>query len=413
VLYKYYGGFVCKTNQQTFYKVRILKLEDKKMATIFYSVSGEGMGHSTRSEVVINHLLAQGHELVLFSYDRSFDYLYDSFKTNKKVLDFVKISGINFVYEKNNFKLGKTIIRESTKISPLLIKNTSVFLDMMLKYNPSLIITDFEPISNRIAKLVGIPLICIDNINFITKCEIDKKFRNSILKQFTKHILRFNGNFNFITAVFDVPLKKKYESNTYLVGPIIGDCFKDAKITDKNFVLVYQTTGSNDKLIDILKQSDEKYIIYGFNKDHTDKNLTFKKQSRKGFVKDLISCKAVIANAGFTLISEAVTLKKPIYSIPVKRQIEQEINGHYIAKSGYGLYSKEINSSDLRHFLDNLTKYRKELSKVNYDAGKLFKLLDEKIDYLTDKYKKASKLKVMLKIKEIYNTKIWDLRKSD
>jgi|APSaa5957512622_1039677.scaffolds.fasta_scaffold26638_2 uncharacterized protein (TIGR00661 family) len=383
------------------------------MAIIFYSICGEGRGHAIRSEVVINHLLSEGHELVLFSYDRSFDYLHDTFKTNKKVIDFVKISGVNFVYDKNNFKLGKTIVRESKKIPSLLIRNTSLFLDMMLKYNPSLIITDFEPISNKIAKLVGIPLICIDNINFITKCEINEKFRDSALRQFTKHILRFNGNYNFITSVFDVPLKKKYKRNTYLVGPIMGNCFRDIKITEENFILVYQTTGSNDKLLSTLKQSDEKYIIYGFNKEYVDENLIFKKQSRQGFVRDLSSCKAVITNAGFTLISEAVTLKKPIYSIPVKGLIEQEINGYYVSKSGYGISSNEINGTDLMQFLNNLTNYKKNLLDRDYDNKKLFNLLDEKIEHLTKVYKKASKLKVMLKIKEIYNAKIWEVKIAD
>ena len=313
------------------------------MATIFYSISGEGMGHSTRSEAIINHLISKGHKLVIFSYGRAFDYLSESFKTNKQILEVVKISGVNFVYEKNNFKLGKTIIRESSKISPLLIKNTSIFLNMTLKYKPSLILTDFEPISNKIARVIGIPLICIDNINFITKCRIDKKFRTSIIKNFTGQILKFNGDYNFITTVFDVPLKRKYEKNTYLVGPIIRNYFKNVELVKKNHILVYQTSKSNDYLMDILKETDEEYIIYGFDKTQIDKNLIFKKPSKKGFAKDLISCKAIITNGGFTLISEAVTLEKPILSIPVKRQIEQEINAYYVNKSGFGVCFEKIN----------------------------------------------------------------------
>ncbi|MCK5282601.1 MAG: alpha/beta fold hydrolase [Nanoarchaeota archaeon] len=377
------------------------------MTTIFYSVGGEGMGHATRSEVVIRHLLLQGHNLIIFSYERAFDYLKESFKTEKNILELVKITGINFVHEKNKFELGKTIIKESKKIHGLLIKNLFIFLDRILKYKPSLIITDFEPLSGNIARLLKIPLICIDNISFITKCQIDNKFKNSIDWKFNEQIIKnFDGNCNFITTVFDAPLKEKYKNKTYLVGPIIRECFNNAEEKEKNFVLVYQTSKSNNKLSGILKQSDEKYIVYGFNKDCIDKNLTFKKQSRDGFARDLISCKAIITNGGFTLISEAVILKKPIYSIPIKRQIEQEMNGYYIAKSGFGTCSKEINKGDLNEFLDNLGEYRKNLSRLRYNKNELFSLLDKKVNHLANSYIEPTRLRMMIKIKKIYDSLI-------
>ena len=374
------------------------------MTTIFYAVGGEGMGHATRSEAVIQHLLLQGHNIVIFSYDGAFEYLNEIFKTNKNVLEFVKIIGINFVYEENEFKLGRTIINESTKLQSFFIKNIFVFLNKIIKYNPNLIITDFEPISNNAARLLKIPLICIDNITFITKCQIGNKFKNSIGSKFSEQIINnYYGDYNFITTIFDAPLKEKYKNKTYLVGPVIRDCFINTKKINKNFVLVYQTSKSNNKLSGILKQSDEKYIIYGFNKDCTDKNLTFKKPSRDEFARDLMSCKAIITNGGFTLISEAAALKKPIYSIPIKRQIEQEINGYSIEKSGFGIYSKEINKNDLKQFLDNLDKYRKNLSRIKYPKNGLFSLLDKKIKCLTNSYRVPSRLKMIIKIKEIYD----------
>ena len=64
-------------------------------------------------------------------------------------------------------------------------------------------------------------------------------------------------------------------------------------------------------------------------------------------------------------------------------------------------------------FLNNLTNYKKNLLDRDYDNKKLFNLLDEKIEHLTKVYKKASKLKVMLKIKEIYNAKIWEVKIAD
>src|SRR6185369_12152091 len=48
-----------------------------------------------------------------------------------------------------------------------------------------------------------------------------------------------------------------------------------------------------------------------------------KKRSLDGFLRDLSGAKAVIANAGFSLISEGLYLDKPYLAIPVKNQFEQ------------------------------------------------------------------------------------------
>ena len=42
------------------------------MARIVYGLSGEGSGHSSRSQQMARHLVTQGHEVKLASYDRGY-----------------------------------------------------------------------------------------------------------------------------------------------------------------------------------------------------------------------------------------------------------------------------------------------------------------------------------------------------
>ena len=49
------------------------------------------------------------------------------------------------------------------------------------------------------------------------------------------------------------------------------------------------------------------------------------------FAADLRSARAVIANGGFTTLAEAIRLGKPVLSIPVRHQGEQELNAAYAA----------------------------------------------------------------------------------
>lgn len=49
-----------------------------------------------------------------------------------------------------------------------------------------------------------------------------------------------------------------------------------------------------------------------------DGNLQFKNFNEDEFYRDLASCRAVITNGGFSLMTEALYLQKPILSVPVK-----------------------------------------------------------------------------------------------
>ena len=93
-------------------------------------------------------------------------------------------------------------------------------------------------------------------------------------------------------------------------------------------------------------------------------NVTFMPVNNHQFYKDLESASYVIVNGGFTLISEALYLRKPVLAIPVKNQIEQEYNGSALKRLGYGSTTKELTSADLESFEKNLTNYKKRIAKL-------------------------------------------------
>ena len=109
---------------------------------------------------------------------------------------------------------------------------------------------------------------------------------------------------------------------------------------------------------------NEKFIVYGFNKNEVDGNLHFKLFNENEFYDDLASAKAVICNGGFTFISEAIHLKKPIYSIPARGNFEQTLNGYYVQRLGYGEYHEVMNAKRVENFLNNLPKYQNKLKTV-------------------------------------------------
>ena len=117
----------------------------------------------------------------------------------------------------------------------------------------------------------------------------------------------------------------------------------------------------------ILKKINKQFIIYGFNKEIKEGNLTFKKFNTEEYLEDLATADAVIINGGFTTLSEALYLEKPVFSIPIKRQFEQIINGHYLNKLQYGMAVRDISEENFTKFLNNKEKYKQNIRKIKWN----------------------------------------------
>ena len=78
-------------------------------------------------------------------------------------------------------------------------------------------------------------------------------------------------------------------------------------------------------------------------KENEEGNILYKKPSLDGFFADLVSARAVVANSGFSLVTEALHLGKPYLAVPVSHQFEQIFNAYWLEKSGYGAYWEDMN----------------------------------------------------------------------
>ncbi len=360
-------------------KVKKTKIRDKKV--IFYCICGEGMGHAIRSSVIIDRIKDK-YDVYIFSSDRAYKYL------NEKFDNVYKIGGFNTVYINNKVNNTKTLIN-ALKRNPLNIKEGYEELyKKARKLSPDVIVTDFEIYATMVSKLLSIPLISLDNIHMITQTAIDypPKHQGEMLK--AKGVIKsyvIKPKIHILTSFFYPKIKPKKRAVLY--PPVIREDILKLKPTIEDHIIVYQTSKESVKLVEQLKSLNEKFIVYGFNKDEVDENLTYKLFNENEFYNDLASAKAVICNGGFTFISEAISLKKPIYSVPAIGNFEQTLNGFYVQKLGYGEYHEETSPKKVEKFLKRLPKYQEKLAKVkktNNDG-----IVNELI-YRIEKYSKKS-----------------------
>ncbi|MCF8254067.1 MAG: UDP-glucuronosyltransferase [Bacteroidia bacterium] len=342
---------------------------------ILYGVPGEGMGHATRSKVVITHLLDSGHDVHVVASDRAYTFLKQSFPDRVS-----EIKGFHFAYKNAEVSKAGTFWLNLKAAPKNLILNIAKQLQIEKNFTPELVISDFESFTYFFAKLHKLPLISIDNMQVMNRCVLDipiaKEEKNNyqLAKQIVKAKVPGCDHY-LISSFFDAKISKK---NTQLVQPIIRQAILDTQVSEKDHILVYQTSSSLKNLQETLsKLPNEKFLVYGMNKDQEEGNVCFKTFSEDGFIKDFSEAKAVIANGGFSFISEAVYLKKPIYSFPIANQFEQYMNAAYIEKLGYGRHFDKLNSDSIKAFLYELPLFKKQLSNYHQKGNEvLFLELD-------------------------------------
>jgi len=328
------------------------------MARILYGINGEGMGHAFRSKPIIDEL-KKHHRIEIITSYKAFQML------SKDYRNIHEVSRASMIYRNAKIHLPLTVI-ENAKDLPKSLKSLAKVHRLIKKFKPDIIITDFEPFTNIAAKVHKIPLVAFDNPSVLRKCRVDvpiSQYHNFAAAYFVCGCMVNFADYYLLTTFFDVKPKQK---KVLLFPPVIRKEVLRAKRCKGRHVIVYQTGHNYDHLIPLLKENPkQKFIVYGCNEEKVDGNIAFKPLGKTNFIKDLASCRAVITNGGFTLMSEAIALKKPILSVPVQGQFEQILNSINLEKRGFGEYHKAFSAEIIRKFLKKLKKYEKNLSKQN------------------------------------------------
>lgn len=349
---------------------------------ILYGVVGEGMGHAMRSRVVLEHLIAQGHEVEVMASGRAADFL------AKRFGGVNQIHGLHIIYEENRVRRGKTLWSNVLKGAAGLPQNIAAYFELIESFSPEAVISDFESWTYFYAKAHRLPIISIDNMQIINRCThppdilAGHQSDFQIAKAFVKGKLPF-CDWYLITTFFRPEIRKP---RTSLHPPILRPEILAAKPTEGEHVLVYQTAEGHGALVSALAESGMECRIYGLRRgieeEQVEGNLRYRPFSEEGFVSDLASARAVIASGGFTLMGECVYLHKPMLAVPLGRQFEQIMNARYLEHLGYGRYAPDLEDARTIHdFLEAIPACREKLESYSQDGNReLLTAVDEHLD---------------------------------
>jgi uncharacterized protein (TIGR00661 family) len=339
---------------------------------ILYGVVGEGMGHAMRSRVILDELTAR-HEVQVVVSGRAYDYLAKRASENLAVR---KIWGYSIVYEDNevrNFKTALENVKGAIRGWP---ENVRAYFELGEKFEPEVVISDFESWSYLFAKIHRLPVLSVDNIQMVDRCQHPPEIVEGLGAdlRLTKGIVRTKvarAFHYYITTFFYPPVRKP---RTSLHPPVLRPEILEAKRERGAHLLVYQTSTSNTELPELLARSGRECRVYGLRRDLKEDvvegNVRHRPFSERGFIDDLRTSAGVLASAGFTLMGEAVYLGKPMLAMPVGRQIEQVLNARYLQAAGYGLCTESLTAERLGSFLERLPDLARNLESYRQDGNR-------------------------------------------
>ena len=344
---------------------------------ILYGIVGEGMGHATRSRVVVEHLLAAGHDLHLVVSGRAHGFLTERLAGRPR-LRIDEIHGLVLRFEGNAVDKSQTLLANLAALPRGLLDNIDAYRRVAeADFQPELVISDFESWAYLYALNHRLPVVSVDNMQVLNRCHHDADLLGPGFRR-AKTVVKAKlpGAYHYLVSSFFFPEVRK--PRTTLVPPILRPEVTAAVREPGDHVLVYQTAAQNEALLPTLASLPYTFRVYGMGRTGTEGNLTLCPFSETGFVDDLRRARAVIAGGGYSLMGEAMHLRVPMLSVPLEGQFEQVLNARYLEAEGYGAWSETLGADVVMSFLDNVEHHTAALQRYPaQDNSMLFGCVDE------------------------------------
>ena len=302
---------------------------------ILYGVQTTGNGHLVRAKNIIPGLRQKGHHVhTLFSGD-----------INKSIQDID-------LFRPYTFKKGLTFRTRSGKLNyPGTLKELNFyrFYKDIISFDArgfDVVITDYEPITSRIAKYKKIPSIGVGHIHAFCHDVPIYKNRRSVA-------LYVMNNF----APTDIPIGLHWHHfDQPILPPMIPQDIKEMDAsTQKDKIVVYLNFEELEQVKRYLSGFPTKtfYIYSSIEEGYDQENLKIRPLDRENFIQDLGEAEGVVCNSGFSLLSEALHLGKKILTKPVTGQIEQESNALALEKLELGTVMHDLDEESMKKWMDS------------------------------------------------------------
>jgi len=320
-----------------------------KILKILYGVQGTGNGHITRARLMAA-AFAQRNDVQV-------DYFFSGRNTNAYFDmavfgDYQTKRGLSFVTENGSLHRLKTV--KSIRLVEFMQDVRKLDLS-----NYDLVLNDFEPISAWAAKNQNVPSLSISHqaaFMYTVPTQAQSIVDKWVTRYFAPTRYALGVHWYHYNQAIIPPFVSPLGSPSIPQHSHIRDIDRHRISEKPDFTLVYLPFEDTSQIQQVLQALSENRF-YCFHPDvqfaFIEKNIHWFPPSQVGFHEALLSCKQVIANAGFELATECLNLGKALLMKPLRGQFEQFSNAFMLRQLGISDTLFSLNTDDIDEWLNN------------------------------------------------------------
>jgi uncharacterized protein (TIGR00661 family) len=306
------------------------------MASIVYSICGEGRGHATRARAVVEGLRAH-HRVTLFASGCAHEMLAPYCRETGVALH--RIPGLHFEYTRAGRVALFRTMGSAASFRLAVSRYVRAVRPALERVAPDLVVADFEPILPRAARELDVPFVSFDHQHYLVVSDLSAlpfglRQRAALAAPFVSALYDWQTS-TIVSSFYAPPLKKAYEDTT-LVGTLIRPEIAGLRPDRGQHLVAYMRRQAAPDVMEALRACGREVRLYGLGARLDEERLRFRAIDERRFVEDLASCDAVVSTAGNQLVGEALYLGKPMLVLPEARNFEQAVNAHFLEQSGAG-----------------------------------------------------------------------------
>ena len=331
---------------------------------IIYGIQGEGRGHATRALQVLRTLEEKGYHVSIYTGGDAAHFL------KQHGYQVRKIPLLRYHYTKNgNISFVKTFFYNFINTFKLLTEIDATYKVMfkeIQRWNPFLIISDFEVYSSRIANKLGIPLYSVHHQHLFTESQLPKlKTLSDSIRTFTcilsTKMVTGKPSKSFASSFFHFP--PKASSQAFFIGPFLEKSWQKRVFTDQGHITVYMKKPCYLAYLETIFKAFPHLSFHVFSDFKGSYQymkpfpcVQYNEISREEFLNSFANCKALVATAGNQVIGEAIYAHKPLLVAPEPNALEQKFNAIGLTQSGLGM-AVDLEEISPNTFLKFLNEY--------------------------------------------------------
>lgn len=315
---------------------------------VLFLINGLGLGNSTRCHAVIQHLAAAGAAVEVVTSDNGLWFFAD----NRDIVGLTAVPALRYGQRNGGISIAATLAAAG-EMRDTLRQVDAALSAAIARFHPDVVVTD-SVYAFRAARRAGLPLAALNNADMVVRGMVAgrRRWPAAVLPQFLAVEV---PDFLFHRTVPDLVISPRLDPADRAaagpfrpVAPIVRRECRPAEGESGNgrprrvvIMLSGSVFGSPVTLTRPLPDGLTVDVVGRPAPSGPEREgIRHHGRTRESFAL-LQAADLMVVNGGFSAVSEAVMLRKPVVVVPVPRHAEQWVNADTVARLGIGMAATE------------------------------------------------------------------------